>query len=98
MATMTQDAFLKAIQQIERKIAEVEATVSMQQMANDTSLKSVRKGITQHTETIVDQAATNSIPLEFPSREQQTLAPNIIHAARSELGSVEQVLSVTFRN
>ena len=40
MATVTQDAFLKARRLVETKIAEVDRTASVQQMANDASLKS----------------------------------------------------------
>ena len=95
MATVLQNAFLKAMQQVETKIAEVERTASVQQMANDASLKSIREEITQHAETVVNQAAAKFTQLQLQSRELQTLASNIIHGAKTEFESFKQVLSET---
>ena len=67
MATVTQDAFLNAVQQVETKIAELERTASVQQMVNDASLKSIR----QRAETLVDQATAKFTQLELQSRSSR---------------------------
>ena len=95
MATVTQDAFLKPKQQVMTKTVLVERTAAVHQMANDASLKSIRKEITQHAETVVEETAAKFTQLELQSRDLQTLAFNIVHAAQSECESVKQVLSET---
>ena len=56
MAALTQADFLKAMQDVQGKIIEVQQTASVQQIANEASREALKKDIKQMTEGVVDAA------------------------------------------
>ena len=83
MTAVTQADFLKAMQDVQRKITEIQQTASVQQMANETSREALKKDIKQMTGGIVDAATAKFTSLEQQARNQQDLTQGVIQAAKS---------------
>ena len=64
MAAITQADFLKAMQDVQGKITEVQQTASVQQIANEASREALKKDIKQMTEGVVDAATAKFTLLE----------------------------------
>ena len=83
MTAVTQADFLKAMQDVQGEITEIQQTASVQQMANEASREALKKDIKQMTEGVVDAATAKFTSLEQQARNQQDLTQGVIQAAKS---------------
>ena len=95
MAAVTQADFLKAMQDVQGKITEVQQTASVQQIANEASREALKKDIKQMTEGVVDAATAKFTLLEQHARNQQEFTQGIIQAAKTEFDEVKRVIDNT---
>ena len=95
MAAVTQADFLKAMQDVQGKITEVQQTASVQQMANEMSREALKKDIKQMTEGVADAATEKFTLLEQQARNKPELTQGVIQAANTEFDEVKRVIDNT---
>ena len=95
MAAVTQADFLKAMQDVQGKITEVQQTASVQQIANEAGRKALKKDIKQMTEGVVDAGTAKFTFLEQQARNQRELTQGVIQAAKSQFDEVRRVIDNT---
>ena len=93
MTAVTQADFLKAMQDVQGKITEIQQTASVQEMANnEASGEALKKDIKQMTEGVVDAATAKFTFWEQQARNQQELTQGVLQAAKKEFDEVKRVI------
>ena len=95
MAAVTQADFLKAMQDVQGKITEVQQTASVQQIAIEAGREALKKDIKQMTEGVVDAATAKFTLFGQQARKQQELTQGVIQAAKTEFDEVKRVIENT---